>query len=66
MIYEDDKMKRDSNAIYTLIECIDKEINFNAVLDKYGPEGLYMIADKLKELADEDIRNAIVQCNNTI
>jgi hypothetical protein len=56
----------DSNALYTLLECVDKEINFNALLDKYGPEGLYMIADKLKELADEDMRNVLDQCNNAI
>ena len=29
---------------------------FNALLSKYGPEGLYLIADKLKEIADEDVR----------
>ena len=29
------------------------------MLNKYVPEGLYMIADKLKELADEDVRTAL-------
>ena len=60
------KKDTDSNALYTLLECVDKEINFNALLDKYGPEGLYMIANKLKELADEDMRNALDQCNNAL
>ncbi|MCK9574766.1 MAG: hypothetical protein WC979_03085 [Candidatus Pacearchaeota archaeon] len=31
------------------------EINFEELLCKYGPEGLYDIANKLKKLADEDI-----------
>ena len=48
------------------LEEIDKELNFNAMLSKYGPEGLYLIADKLKELADEDVSNAINQCNNNL
>jgi hypothetical protein len=42
-----------------LLECVDKEINFSALLNKYGPEGLYIIADKLKELADEEMQNAL-------
>lgn len=39
----------------------DKEINFNNLLNKYGPEGLYLISDKLKQLADEDIKLALQQ-----
>lgn len=43
------------------LEQMDKDINFKALLEKYGPEGLYEIADKLKELADEDMRTAMEQ-----
>lgn len=53
------KKGTDSSTQYTFLECVDKEINFNALLNKYGPEGLYMIADRLKEIADEDMRNAL-------
>jgi len=55
------KQDKDSDALHSLLESIDKEIDFNALLDKYGPEGLYMIADRLEELADEEIRNALSQ-----
>jgi len=60
MNYNNDKMEQNNEELYTLLECIDKEINFNALLHKYGPEGLYMIADKLKELADEHVRNSLL------
>lgn len=60
---KNDKKYIDSNVQYTFLDCVDKEINFNALLHKYGPEGLYMIADKLKELADEDMRNGLAQCD---
>lgn len=33
------------------------EINFEELLSKYGPEGLYDIADKLKDIANKDISN---------
>ena len=56
-----DKLKNSNPSI--VLECADREINFNTLLDKYGPEGLYLIADKLKEIADEDVRNALDQCN---
>lgn len=53
-----------NDAINSFLDCVDKEINFNALLYKYGPEGLYMIADKLKSIADEDCRTACEQSVN--
>lgn len=53
-----------SNVINSFLDCVDKEINFNELLHKYGPEGLYMIADKLKSIANEDCRTACEQCAN--
>lgn len=38
-------------------------IDINALLKKYGPEGLYEIADKFKEAANEDVRQALEQCD---
>ena len=35
------------------------DIDFEAMLHKYGPEGLYNIADKLKEVADKDVAKAM-------
>lgn len=52
-------MTRNKNHEYELLNQMDKELNFEDLLNKYGPEGLYLLADKLKELADEDIRNAL-------
>ena len=40
------------------------EITFQYLLNKYGPEGLYQMADKLKEIADEDVENALTKINN--
>jgi len=58
-------------------ECYDKlmnkfkqypDIDFDAWLNKYGPEGLYDIANKFIKIADEDVNNAIQQANefNTV
>jgi len=33
---------------------------FEALLNKYGPEGLYTIANKLKEIADKDVDDALM------
>ena len=49
-----DFIKR-SNSLETVYDDFD----FEAVLNKYGPEGCYQIAEKLIKLADEDIRNAL-------
>lgn len=43
------------------LELINKELNFEYLLRKYGPEGLYLIADKLKSIADDDISNSLSQ-----
>jgi hypothetical protein len=42
-----------------LIDHIEHQIDFYELLRKYGPEGLYAIADRLKEIADEDMREAL-------
>lgn len=45
------------------IDCphCNQSIDLNALLNKYGPEGLYEIADKLKEIADKDVKEALEQ-----
>jgi len=53
------KQSVNEDGLREILEDMDREINFNALLDKYGPEGLYMIADRLKELADEDMEDTI-------
>ena len=35
------------------------DIDFEAMLHKYGPEGLYEIAYILKEIADKDVADAM-------
>lgn len=56
------KVSVNEKEVAARLEQMDKDINFKALLDKYGPEGLYEIADKLKELADEDMASAVEQC----
>jgi MinD-like ATPase involved in chromosome partitioning or flagellar assembly len=46
------------NEINNLLDLINKEINFEDLLCKFGPEGLYLIAGKLIEVADKDIIEA--------
>lgn len=55
-----------NEGVEQLLTEIDKEINFNELLNKYGSEGLYAIANKLMQLADEDVRTALEQCNKFI
>ncbi len=55
-----------NEGVEELLTEIDKEINFNELLNKYGTEGLYAIANKLMQLADEDVRTALEQCNKLI
>ena len=51
---------RDTGLINLLPKSIHiEEINFNGLLEKYGPEGLFAIADKLKEIAREDCEKAM-------
>lgn len=38
---------------------IDNALDYEKLLNEYGPEGLYLIAEKLKKIADEDMRGAI-------
>ena len=40
---------------------INSAVDYDALLNKYGPEGLYMIADKLKEVANCDMALGIDQ-----
>jgi hypothetical protein len=44
----------------TLIK-FDSEIGFDALLSKYGPEGLYLIAGKLRQVADADVAQALAE-----
>jgi len=38
---------------------IFKEINIQKLLDKFGPEGLYNLAQRLLDIANEDISDSI-------
>jgi len=38
---------------------IFKEIDFEDLLSKYGPEGLYDLAKELMKVADKDVSDAI-------
>lgn len=40
-----------------------EEVNLDEMLSKYGPEGCHEIADKLIEIANEDMENALEQAN---
>ena len=59
-------MKREATDLYNVLECVKckGEITYDELLCKYGPEGLYEIADKLKQIADEDVRTAMQQCDD--
>jgi len=60
------KMKRsDEIIIYGCTHC-KKPFDYNALLNEYGPEGLYEIANKLIEVADEDVSGALAQCNEEL
>ena len=54
-------MKREAIDLYNVLECVNckSEITYDELLSKYGPEGLYKIAEKLIETADEDVRQAM-------
>lgn len=53
--------KKAETDLYDTIECVHckKEIIYDELLSKYGPEGLYRIADKLIQVADDDINLSI-------
>lgn len=36
-----------------------QDIDFEYLLSKYGPEGLYELADKLKDVANNDVSDAM-------
>jgi hypothetical protein len=38
------------------------EIDFDAMLSKYGPEGCWEIAEKLREISMNDMYEALEQC----
>lgn len=48
---------KDSSA--DRLEYIKKEIDFDALLNKYGPEGLYVISHELQRVADKDIEEGL-------
>lgn len=56
-------MKQDKNPHDIDINCphCNKNIDFDYLLNKYGPEGLFEIADKLKEIAIKDVNEAMSQ-----
>jgi hypothetical protein len=54
-------LKRQSSEHEVTLNChqCEKDIDFDLLLSKYGPEGLYEIADKLKAIADDDVSKAL-------
>lgn len=46
--------KSDEEILFKCIHC-DKVLDYDDLLNKYGPETLYDIAGKLMKVADEDI-----------
>ncbi len=58
------KLNISSSRVEQVLDSVSKELDFNKLLEKYGPEGLYIIADKLKEIADNDVNEAFKQANN--
>lgn len=51
-------IKRDVNQ-EEIDNIINNALDYEALLSKYGPENLYLIADKLKEIADNDVSLAL-------
>lgn len=43
------------------LEQIKKDINLQDLLNKYGPEGLYVMAQELMRIADQDVNEAYKQ-----
>lgn len=52
---------QEATALCNVLECVKCkcEMTYDELLSKYGPEGLYEIAEKMKQVADEDVRVAI-------
>jgi NADH pyrophosphatase NudC (nudix superfamily) len=48
------------------IECNGCVITFDELLSKYGPERLYQIANKLMNIADDDVALALQQCETPV
>ena len=40
---------------------MDDDVDYDFLLNKYGPEGLFLIADKMKEVALKDVHDGIAQ-----
>lgn len=55
-----------TSRIEQVLDSVSKELDFNKLLEKYGPEGLFIIADKLKEIAIKDMSEALEQSNNDL
>ncbi|MFW6281293.1 MAG: hypothetical protein ACOC1O_00685 [bacterium] len=55
--------KKESSKFENGIVCdhCNSKIIYDDLLNKYGPEGLYEIANKLKQIADEDVNTALKQ-----
>ena len=45
---------------------ISNALDYDKLLNDYGPEGLYAIAQKLKDIANEDVNLALKQCEYEI
>lgn len=57
----DSLMKRNDEQIKFYCPTCGSELDVNCLLEKYGPEGLYDLSDKLRSVADEDVSDALGQ-----
>lgn len=55
LFMKDSKLKRNTNELPIWKD----DINLDDILNKYGPEGCYEIADALKKIADKDMEDAL-------
>lgn len=60
---KNDSKKTKSNTVIAGFDCptCNKPLDINGLLSKYGPEGLYKLADLLKSVADEDVSDSFKQ-----
>ena len=62
----DQNIKTNNDEIKFECPNCGEELNIEALLCKYGPEGLYDLAERLKRAADEDVSDAMGETDCTI
>jgi len=56
-----DRMNDKAGAVHEYESEMDDDVDYDFLLNKYGPEGLWLIADKMKEVALKDVHDGIEQ-----